>query len=379
LVISAYRRITVGLIVLLISVLSTQIISAQEIPQFPDAYTGFAKLSDGSNVPDNVKILARVLEYESEPVSVVNGKYGYMTVFPEMSRFLSKINDNNECTMTTSVVENYVRSNCVLFYAVIYDVSGTIIIDSVEASEVRPYLGFEIDLDFTLTFDRVPTIPPTPTPIPPTATPIPAPTATPVAAQAAILGGTIIVAGSGIPEGAELIAKVSDYISAPAFIIGEQFINLVIDPVDPKYIDMEIIFFLNGIPSNVTVSFESGGRHKDLEIIFTGMPTPTPIVDLDSTEAEIIPINTTVPSTPVPEPTSVPEPPTPTPPTATPVIAASEIVVEEEPTVIPEEQFFGTCSAPDQKSAPVAQSVANGLLILAPMGLLYAYRRYRKK
>ena len=46
---------------------------------------------------------------------------------------------------------------------------------------------------------------------------------------------------------------------------------------------------------------------------------------------------------------------------------------------IPEEEFFGTCSAPDQNSAPVSQSVVIGLLILAPVGLLWAYRRYRKK
>ena len=99
-------------------------------------------------------------------------------------------------------------------------------------------------------------------------------------------------------------------------------------------------------------------------------------------EAEPEATNTAVPPTPMPEPTAtpVPEPtPTPVPPTVTPVVASSEIAVEEEPTVLPEEEFFGTCSAPDQNSAPVSQSVVNGLLILAPVGLLWAYRRYRKK
>ena len=99
-------------------------------------------------------------------------------------------------------------------------------------------------------------------------------------------------------------------------------------------------------------------------------------------EVEPEPTNTVVPPTPLPEPTatSVPEPtPTPVPPTVTPVTASSEVALEEEAMPVPEEEFFGTCSAPNQESAPIAQSVANGLLILAPLGLVWVYRRYRKK
>ena len=134
--------------------------------------------------------------------------------------------------------------------------------------------------------------------------------------------------------------------------------------------DYDIVFFLDDVPSRVTIPFESGARNKEIELIFTGMPTPTTVPAEAEPEPE--PTNTAIPPTPVPEPTQ-----TPVPPTATPVVVTSEIV--EETVVVPEEEFFGTCSAPDQKSAPVAQSVANGLLILAPLGLLWVYRRYRKK
>ncbi len=366
--------------VLLMTVLTTQLISAQELPQMPDVYSGTANLSNGANMPDGTKIIARVLDYESASVVVEGGKYLSLVVTPLEARFLSKINASNECSLTTKVVENYSASNCVSFHAVIYDASGEVIIDSVQASQVRAYTGFNIENDLNLIFDRLPTIPPTPTPIPPTATPTPVPTATPLAAQPGIFSGTIIVAGSDVPEGAELIAVIGDYTSAPAFIIGDEFKNLVIDPVDPQYIGLEIIFLLNGTPSSVTVTFESGARNKELEVIFSGLPTPTAVPAMEEAEPEAT--NTAVPPTPMPEPTAtpVPEPtPTPVPPTVTPVVASSEIAVEEEPTVVPEEEFFGTCSAPDQNSAPVSQSVVNGLLILAPVGLLWAYRRYRKK
>ena len=380
LVISSYKKIGLSLMVLLMVVLSTQISSAQELPQMPDVYSGTAKLSNGANMPDGTKIIAKVLEYQSAHVEVLDGKYLSLVVTPLEARFLSKINASNECSLTTKVVENYSASNCVTFHAVIYDGSGETIIDSVQASEVRPYTGFNIENSFNLTFDRIPTIPPTPTPIPPTATPTPVPTATPLAAQPAILSGTIIVAGSVVPADAELIAIVGDYTSAPAFIIGDEFKNLVIDPVDPRYLELEIIFLLNGIPSSVTVPFESGARNKELELIFTGLPTPTAVVTTDEVEPE--PTNTPVPPTPMPEPTPTPMPeptPTPVPPTATPIATSSEMLMEEEPTVVPQEEFFGTCSAPDQESAPIAQSVANGLLILAPLGLVWGYRRFRKK
>ncbi|MAT07491.1 MAG: hypothetical protein CL707_00035, partial [Chloroflexi bacterium] len=148
--------------VLLMTVLTTQLISAQELPQMPDVYSGTAKLSNGANMPDGIKIIARVLDYESASVEVEDGKYLSLVVTPLEARFLSKINASNECSLTTKVVENYSASNCVSFHAVIYDVSGEVIIDSVQASQVRAYSGFNIDNGLNLVFDRLPTIPPTP-------------------------------------------------------------------------------------------------------------------------------------------------------------------------------------------------------------------------
>ena len=55
-VISSYSKIALLLTVLLLTVLTTQIISAQELPQMPDVYSGTAKLSNGANMPDGTKI-----------------------------------------------------------------------------------------------------------------------------------------------------------------------------------------------------------------------------------------------------------------------------------------------------------------------------------
>lgn len=376
-VISTHRKLILLLIVLLLAIMTTRVVQAQELPQMPDVYSGTAKLADGSYMPDNIKILARVLGYESVAVSIKYGRFESLVVSPVESRFISKMSENQTCALTTIVTEDYQRSNCVTFHAVLYDNSGLIIIDQVEASEVRPYKAFYINNSFDLTFDRAP-IPPTPTPTPiPTATPTPIPTATPLAAQPAIFSGTIVVAGSTVPDNAELIAVVGEYTSSPAFIIGDEFKNLVIDPVDPKFIGFEVIFILNGIPSSVTVTFESGGRSSDLEIVFTGIPTPTSVAVAEP-EAEAVPTNTPIPDTPTPVPTATAQP-TPTPvATMTPVVVAS-VVPEEEPTNVPQEEFFGTCSSPDQKFVPIEQGMANGLLLVAPLGLIWAYRRYRRK
>ena len=95
-VISSYRKIGLLLMVLLMTVLTTQLISAQELPQMPDVYSGTAKLSNGANMPDGIKIIARVLDYESASVEVEDGKYLSLVVTPLEARFLSKINASNE-------------------------------------------------------------------------------------------------------------------------------------------------------------------------------------------------------------------------------------------------------------------------------------------
>ena len=117
LVISSYRKIALMMMALLMLVLTTQIITAQELPQMPDVYSGTAKLSNGANMPDGTKILARVLDYESAAVSVADGRYLSLVVTPLEARFLSKINASNECSLTVNVSENYQASNCVTFHA----------------------------------------------------------------------------------------------------------------------------------------------------------------------------------------------------------------------------------------------------------------------
>jgi len=167
-----------------------------------------------------------------------------------------------------------------------------------------------------------------------------------------------VVIGGVVPDGAELIARIGTYESLPSLIVGEEFRNLVVDPRDPGFIGQNIQFLLDGIVASTVVKFASGGSDRNLDLIFDNLPTPTPT-----------PSPTATPS---PTPTVIAVPPTPTvgPATPTPVT-----VVEPTPTPDPA-GFFGTCSAPS-KEVPVKIGVVNGLLLLGPLGLIWAYRRRR--
>ena len=257
-----------------------------------------------------------------------------------------------------------------------------------------------IDARFKLTFPQLPVPTPTVTPIPPTVTP------TPVVALPAVYSGTLVVAGGTVPVGAVLEARIGGYRSAPAVIEGEGYINLVVDPQDLGLAGGTIDFFLNGVKSSISHTYQSGSFTRGFDLVFTGLPTPTP-TPLPPTPTPVPPTATPVPPTPVP-PTATPVPPTPTPvpPTATPVAPTSTPVpptatsVPPTPTLVPPtptaapvvaapataapptpspttEPTDGDCLA--ASNAPVAAGLANVLLLVAPLGIIAGYRRSRSR
>ncbi len=222
----------------------------------------------------------------------------------------------------------------------------------VQAMETGTYRSAgrpEIKTGFNLTFPSVPEPTPTPPPVPPT------PTVKPVQALPGVFSGTIVVAGGTVPAEAVLVARIGSYESLPASIQGESYRNLVVDPGDTSALGQAVEFFLNGVKSRNDVSYESGMQRHDFDLVFTGLPTPTPTV-------------TPVPPTATPEPTATPTPvpPTPTPeptatatplPTATPVPTATPeptATATPAPTATPEPAMAPPTPAPTATPVPTA-------------------------
>ena len=274
--------------------------AAQSPPPAPTVYSGTAT-AGGAPVPDGYRIVARVVAnvgtYQSDPVTVRGGRYGSLEVSPPGVAFSGR--------------------------------PVTFHLGDVQAMETGAYRSAgrpEIKTGFNLTFPSVPEPTPTPPPVPPT------PTVKPVQALPGVFSGTIVVAGGTVPAEAVLVARIGSYESLPASIQGESYRNLVVDPGDTSALGQPVEFFLNGVKSRNDVSYESGMQRHDFDLVFTGLPTPTPTV-------------TPVPPTATPEPTATPTPvpPTPTPePTATPPLPTATPV----PTSTPEPTATADAGAP---------------------------------
>ena len=365
---------------------------AQEaLPVSPAVYNGDAKLADGSNVPNGLTIVARIgEEYESEPVEVDAGRYQVLIIAPGNQTFIAR--------------------------------TITFHLDGVQALETDTFTPGKSGpnntrLIFGLTFPSLPAVPPTPTPTP-TSTPVP--TATPQVAPTLVYSGQIVISGATVPAGALLVARVGEQ-EFPAFVDEEDdaYRNLVVTPGDLELIGQEIEFFLNDIRSTVIATYEGASGSVDLDLIFFGVPTPTPVPPTPTrvpptptatptatptpTPTPVPPTPTRVPSTPTatptptpvpptatpvpPTPTATPVPPTPTPvpPTATPVPPTST-PVPPTPTTVPATATplpptatpvptGGGCVAPT--NAPMTAGVANLLLLVAPVGMTAGLRRFK--
>ena len=329
---------------------STRVVSAQ--PPIPALYSGTATVV-GVPVPDDLLISARIEGYASEPVAVQDGQYKLLQVAPPEGDFRGKL---------------------ITFH-----------LDGVQADQSDMFRSASFDFSFDLTFPRLPVPTPTPT-VEPTETPIP--TATPETAQPTVYSGPIVVAGGAVPEGAELVARIGSYESHPALIQDQGYINLVVDPNDKRLIGQTVEFFLNGVRSSTTDFYVSGKFNFDFGLIFVGVPTPTATAVPPSTTP------TTVPPTPMPTSTQTPVPPTSTPlrptstatavpPTATPAPSTPAtpgpalVPAGSEPTAtpVPSAGFCGSTG----RSTPTSAGVGSLLALLAPVGMIAGYRRWRRR
>ena len=251
------------------------------VPPIPIVYAGEVLVA-GSTPPDGLTITARIGEgYEAEPVPIVNGRFTGLTIGVDDSDLLG--------SLVTFYLDGEVPSN------------QTVKLVSLGVESLR------------LTFPRFPTPPPTPTPTP---TMTPTSTPTPRSALPAVYSGPIVVLGGTVSQDAELVARVGSYVSIPAVIDGNSYLNLVIAPNDVDLLGEDVVFLLDGIEASARDTYESGKITQNHTLVFVGVPTPTP-----TPTNTPVPVPTSTP-TPTPAPTSTPTPVptnTPTPrPTSTP-------------------------------------------------------------
>ena len=285
------------------------------VPPIPIVYAGTVLVA-GSTPPDGLTITARLeAGYEAEPVPIVGGQFRGLTVGVNDSDLLGSI---------------------VTFY-----LSG-----EVPSNQTVKLVSLGVE-SLHLTFPRLPTPPPPPTPVPtltPTITP------TPLVALPAVYSGPIVIVGGTVSPDAELVARIDDYVSIPAVIAGNSYLNLVIAPNDADLLDEEITFLLDGVEASKKEVYESGKITQNHTLVFVGVPTPTPTPTSTptprptntptpvptSTPTPVPPTSTPTPlpptSTPTPRPTSTP---TPVPPTSTPTPAPTSTPTPVPPTSTP--------------------------------------------
>ena len=272
------------------------------VPPIPIVYGGTVIVA-GSTPPDGLTLTARIKEgYEAEPVPIVGGQFTGLTIELSHSNLLGSV--------ATFYLNGEVPSN--------------------QTVKLVP-LGGET---LRLTFPRLPTPPPTPTPTP---TPVPTSTPTPRPTLPAVYSGPIVIVGATVSQDAELVARIGSYVSIPAVISGNSYLNLVIAPNDVNLLDKEITFLLDGVEASKKEVYESGKITQNHTLVFVGVPTPTPTrtptprptstpTPAPTSTPTPIPTSTSTPvptRTPTPVPTSTPTPvptstPTPVPPTSTP-------------------------------------------------------------
>jgi hypothetical protein len=313
-------------------------VAAQDFPPQPVIYSGTVTVTSGED-PNGHLITARILDYESEPIEVVDGEYKALIV---------------QAPDTTYV-----------------DKDVTFHLDGVQASQTDTSISAglpEIRSGYDLTFPNLPE--PTPTP-------------TPVIVAPAVYSGAIVIGGQAPPEQAQLFVRIGGYESPPTTTNGPVFTNLVVAPPDESAIGQSVEFFLNGFPSSPSAPalvFQPG-EFKTVNLIFVTFPepTPTPIPPTPTATPPPTPsprptATPTATATPIP-PTATPRAPTPTatrvPPTAT--VVAAPTAVPPSPTPTPEPSGGG-CNAPSA-NVSVMTGLGNMLLLAAPLALIAGFRR----
>ena len=200
----------------------------------PMQFSGSASLNDGSPVPDGYKVVAKVSDFQVYPSTVKNGKYWALTVGPPGDSYIGATINFYLC---------YIGSDCTNV--------GNVLANETILYAASP--GLTVKNDFDLTFPSLPLPPPTPTPVI-------------TESQPSTYSGFIIVADSVLPSGSQLIAKIGDYVSEPAFIAAPFYLDLIVDPKDLSFVGSTVEFYLNGFKARTTTIFISG-EQKSIDII----------------------------------------------------------------------------------------------------------------
>jgi len=130
---------------------------------------------------------------------------------------------------------------------------------------------FNRELDITI--DTIPT--PTPTPVPPTPTPMPT-------VNPSFYSGQIIIGSSPIPDGIEVFAKISDYIS-DVVVTSESRYTINVNPKTENYVGQDIYLIIQGNQSITSIPFNPDEFLSDANFLFENFelkieeePVPTP-------------------------------------------------------------------------------------------------------
>jgi len=412
------RVVAVAVIVVVFgSVMSQSAIADEQMLPAPVIYSGVAKAS-GAFVPAGLEIVAKVGSYVSLPVTVEdNGVY----------RGLFVLGYRVDEVGNPVVEDGNFEGKTVTFHLHGVESETT---DTFRESSVP-----SLKRDFDLLFKSLPEPTPEPTPAPsataiptntpaPTATAIPTntpaptataiPTNTPVPTATPILNptlvvpptivysGKIIVSGGTVPDGASLVARVGG-LEFSAFIEGETYRNLVVAP-NVGLFGRSIEFFLNQTKSTVIDTYQIGETGRSLDLIFVGLPSPTPTKTSTPIPTHTPkPMSTARPTatmTPVPTSTAIPPPRATLIPTLTailtPMVTASPtplatISLTPTPLPSPTPTTVMITLAPTPTATPIPSGggcvpflnasgtagLANVLALLAPVGMIVGYRRIR--
>lgn len=368
------RLSAAGLVVAVAAALWSESTEAQpaQPPPAPAVYRGAATVG-GQPVPDGLIIVARIRDYESQPVTVSNGRFSLLIVSPPDTTYVAKL--------------------------------LTFHLDGVQAAETDSFqpgkqgatIGAPLVLD--LTFPKLPDPTPTPTPVP---TNTPTITPTPELAFPTIYSGMVIVAGMAVPPGSLLVARIAGQ-EFPALIEEDDtYRNLVVDPGNLALVGETIEFFLNGVRSRTTDVYKNGSTNKGFDLVFIGVPTatptptstplpptstptPTPTATPMATATPAPTATPTATATPTPTRTPIPRPtrrptatpsPTPTPTATPPPTATPSPTAVIPPTATPPPPTGGQCLA--VADAPLTAGLLNFLFLVAPLGMIVGYRRVKR-
>ena len=247
----------------------------------------------GQPAPSGLRLTARIGVYECRPVvtgAASAGRYVGLQVGPDTA---------SEGKVIEFWLEGQVKARETAIFAPLTADGRPCVTCAWTLPELRAV---------NLTFDAAPV--PTPTP---TFTPTP----TPVILKPSFYSGRVIAGSLVPPDGTAIFARIDDYVSPTVQIAGGRY-NLVVDPVQEKYLRKPVEFFIGAFRASQSVQFVPEAFREDLNLIFPAIPTPTPTPTNTPTPTPTItpsptPTNTPIPtSTPSPTPTNTPTP-TPTP------------------------------------------------------------------